>query len=152
MNFITFIGNLGRDPEMRYTPSGAGMTSFSVAENNKYTKGDGESVEETQWFNCTAWGRLAEVCNQYLSKGSQVMIVGRLTHRLYNAQDGSTRVSLDVNVEKMQMCGGRGELDTGGQGTERRPTNNGQQRRPQPAGRNYDDMDIGQDDIDDLPF
>lgn len=151
MNFITFIGNLGRDPEMRYTPGGSGVTSFSVAENNKYTTRDGETIEETTWFNCSAWGRLAEVCNEYLTRGSQVMIVGRMTVRPYQANDGSSRFSIDVNVEKMQMCGGGGQGGGGQSGTQRRTTGQGEQGE-RPARRNYDDMDYDQDAIDDLPF
>ena len=150
MNFITFIGIVGRDPEMRYTESGQGVTSFSVAENNRYKKANGEQVEETTWFNCNAWGRLAEVCNQYLSRGSQVMIVGRMTARTYDRNDGSTGLSLDVNVEKMQMCGSRAEGQSSG-GTQQRTTGQGQQEE-RPARRNYDDMDYPQDAIDDLPF
>ena len=71
MNKITVIGNLGRDPEMRYTPSGQTVTSFSVASSRRYTT-NGEQREETEWFNVSAWGRLAETCNQYLTKGQQV--------------------------------------------------------------------------------
>ena len=70
MNKIIVIGNLGRDPEMRYTPNGQGVTSFSVASSRKYTTSSGEQREETEWFNCSAFGKLADTCNQYLTKGT----------------------------------------------------------------------------------
>ena len=75
-NKITIIGNLGTDPEMRYTPSGSAVTSFSVATNRRYTR-NGEQVDETEWFRVNAWGRLAETTNQYLEKGSLVYVEGR---------------------------------------------------------------------------
>ncbi len=72
MNKILVIGHLGRDPEMRYTPNGQGVTSFSVASSRKYTTNSGEQREETEWFNCSAFGKLADTCNQYLTKGKQI--------------------------------------------------------------------------------
>ena len=72
MNKIIAIGNLGRDPEMRYTPMGRPVTSFSVASSRRYTTGSGEQREEAEWFNCSAFGKLADTCNQYLTKGKQV--------------------------------------------------------------------------------
>ena len=81
MNKIIVIGNLGRDPEMRYTPNGQGVTSFSVASSRKYATVAGESREEVEWFNCSAFGKLAENCNQYLTKGKQVYVEGRLSSR-----------------------------------------------------------------------
>jgi len=72
MHKLTIIGHLGRDPEMRYTPEGQAVTSFSVASSRKYKTGAGEQREETEWFNCSAWGKLGEICNEYLTKGKQV--------------------------------------------------------------------------------
>ena len=91
MNKIIVIGNLGRDPEMRYTPNGQSVTTFSVASSRRYTTADGERREETEWFNVNAWGRLADLCNQYLAKGRQVYVEGRLSSRSYEARDGQTR-------------------------------------------------------------
>ena len=73
MNKIIVIGNLGRDPEMRYTPNGQSVTSFSIASNRRYSTASGEQREETEWFNVSAWGRLGETCNQYLAKGAKCM-------------------------------------------------------------------------------
>ena len=101
MHRITVIGRLGRDPEMRYTLTGQAVTSFSLASDNKR---NGEN--NTEWFNCSAWGKLADICNQYLTKGSQVYVEGPLTKREYETKDGEKRSSLEVNVNNLQMLGG----------------------------------------------
>lgn len=116
MNKIIIIGNLGRDPEMRYSTSGNPMTSFSVASSRRYTTAAGEQREETEWFNCTAFGRLADTCNQYLSRGQQVYIEGRLRSRQYDRRDGTPGFSLDVNVTEVQFLGRRGEQPDAGYG------------------------------------
>ena len=116
MNKIIIIGNLGRDPEMRYSTSGNPMTSFSVATNRRYTV-NGEQREQTEWFNCTAYGRLADTCNQYLGRGQQVYVEGRLSTRQYERRDGGQGFSLDVFVTDVQFLGRRGDqMDDGGYG------------------------------------
>ena len=122
MNKIIIIGNLGRDPEMRYSTSGNPMTSFSVAENRRYTTAAGEQREQTEWFNCTAFGRLADTCNQYLTRGQQVYIEGRLSSRQYERRDGTPGFSLEVMVLEMQMLGRRDgqQSEGGGYGSEQR--------------------------------
>jgi single-strand DNA-binding protein len=127
MNKIILIGNLGRDPEARYTPSGQMITSFSLATNYRYKTASGEQHDETEWFNCSAFGKLAETCNQYLAKGQQVYVEGRLKSRTYQTRDGQTRFSNDVTVTEVQFLS--------------RPDN----REPVPAG-----MDKNDDDL--LPF
>jgi single-strand DNA-binding protein len=107
MNKIFIIGNLGRDPEPRYTPTGQMVTSFSVATNYRYKTASGEQREETEWFNCSAFGKLAETCNQYLSKGQQVYVEGRLSSRTYQTRDGQTRFSNDIRVTEVQFLGSR---------------------------------------------
>ncbi len=109
MNKIIVIGHLGRDPEMRYLPSGQGVSNFSVASSRKYTTSSGEQREETEWFNCSAFGRLAETCNQYLTKGKQVYVEGRLSSRVYQTQSGETRHSNDINVTEVQFLGQRSD-------------------------------------------
>lgn len=101
---------------MRYSASGTPMTSFSIASNRRYTTAAGEQREETEWFNCTAFGRLADTCNQFLARGRQVYIEGRLSSRQYNRQDGTPGFSLDVMVTEMQMLGRRDEQPDGGYG------------------------------------
>ncbi len=108
MNKIIVIGHLGRDPEMRYTPNGQAVTSFSVASSRRYTTSAGEQREETEWFNVSAWGKLGETCNQYLTKGRQVYVEGRLSSRTYEGRDGQTRVALDISLTDVQFLGGRG--------------------------------------------
>ncbi len=114
MNKIIVIGHLGRDPEMRYTPNGDSITSFSVASSRRYRTREGEQREETEWFNVSAFGRLADICNQYLTKGQQVYVEGRLRSRSYTDRDGQSRYSLDVNLVEMQMLGRRGDNEYGG--------------------------------------
>ena len=113
MDKITLIGNLGKDPEMRYTPSGQPITSFSVASNRKYTNNNGEAVKETTWFRISAWGKLAETCNQYLKKGRLVYVEGRLTPdkntggpRVWTRQDGSPAASFEVTAAFVEFLGG----------------------------------------------
>jgi len=88
---IIVVGNVGRDPEMRYTPSGQAVTSFSVASNRRYTSSNGEQVNETIWFRISAWGKQAEICNQYLKKGSLVYVEGRLQTDRYEDKSGETK-------------------------------------------------------------
>ncbi len=118
---IIIVGNLGRDPEMRYTPSGQAVTSFSVATNRKYTSSNGESVNETIWFRVSAWGKQAEICNQYLKKGSKVLVEGRLTPdkntggpRIWNKQDGTAAASFEVTAQTVRFLTTRGDGDSGG--------------------------------------
>jgi single-strand DNA-binding protein len=117
MSFHTLIlvGNLGRDPEMRYTPSGQPVTSFSVASSRSYNNPSGEKVEETTWFRVTAWGKQAEICSQYLRKGSKVLVEGRLVPdknggpRVFQRQDGTNGASFEVNASTVRFLSTRGE-------------------------------------------
>ena len=120
---IILAGNLGRDPEMRYTPSGAAVTSFSVATNRQWTNNNGETVKETIWFRISVWGKMAEVCNQYLKKGSKVLVEGRLTAdsatggpRIWNGQDGAARASFEVSAQTVRFLSSRGEASEPGPG------------------------------------
>ncbi|HEX2350791.1 MAG TPA: single-stranded DNA-binding protein [Ktedonobacterales bacterium] len=117
MNKIIIIGNLGRDPELNYTPSGTAMTKFSVADSRRWRdKQSGEQREETTWFNVVAWDQLAETCNQYLHKGSKVFIEGRMTSRKYTDKDGNERTAWDVRVLEMQMLDPKGQGSSSGGG------------------------------------
>lgn len=115
LNKVMIIGNLGRDPEMRYTPSGKPVTSFSVAVSRTYMKSEGERAEVTDWFNVVAWGRLAEICSQYLTKGSTVYVEGRLETRSWEGDNGQKHyrtelVANDVNI--LERKGRQGEDNT----------------------------------------
>ncbi len=96
LNKIMVIGNLGTDPEMRYTPSGSAVTNFSMATNRSYTTSDGERREETEWFRIVAWNQLAEQVNQYLSKGRRAYVEGRLRSSSWDGQDGQTRFRNEI--------------------------------------------------------
>lgn len=114
VNKAIIIGNLGRDPEMRYTQSGSAVATLNVATTRKYMRGQ-ESVEETEWHRITVWGKQAESCNQYLSKGRQVYVEGRLRTSSYE-RDGIKRYSTEIVAETVQFLGGRGEGGGGGRG------------------------------------
>ncbi len=95
------IGNVGSDPEMRYTPNGKAVTSFSMATNYRYVGSDGERREETEWFRISVWGKRAESCNQFLSKGKRVFVEGRLRSRSWEGQDGQMRTSFEVSANRV---------------------------------------------------
>jgi len=107
LNKLMIIGHLGRDPEMRYTPSGKPVTTFSVATSRTWHSADGERHEETEWFNVVAWGSLAEVCNQHLMKGQQVYVEGRLQTRRWEDGDGNKHFTTEVVAQEMTMLGSR---------------------------------------------
>ena len=96
LNKMLVIGNVGRDPEMRYTPNGSAVTSFSLAVNRRYTPPNGEPQEETEWFDITAWNRLAETCNNYVTRGMKIYVEGRLRSRSWVGQDGQTRFRNEI--------------------------------------------------------
>ncbi len=107
LNKVMIIGRLGRDPEMRYTPSGRPVTSFSVATTRTWLNADGERREETEWFNVVAWAQLAEICKQYLVKGSQVYVEGRLQTRSWEDPDGKKHYRTELVANEMILLGDR---------------------------------------------
>jgi len=109
LNKVMIIGNLGRDPEMRYTPSGRPVTTFSVATSRSWNTSEGEKHVETEWFNVVAWSNLAEICKQYLAKGQQVYIEGRLQTRHWDDQEGNKHTSVEVVANEMIILGERRE-------------------------------------------
>lgn len=105
LNKCMIIGNLGADPEMRYTANGSAVTTFNVATNREYTTRDGERRDETEWFRVVTWNRLAEICSQYLGKGRQVYVEGRLQTRSWEGQDGQTRYTTELIAQEVQFLG-----------------------------------------------
>lgn len=158
LNKVMIIGNLGKDPEMKYTQQGTPITSFSVAVGRTWKGPDGQQQEETEWFRVVAWEKLAEQCNEFLRKGRKVYIEGRLKSREWTTPEGQKRYITEVVASSMIMLDskqGPGEY-SGGSG-------NNREDRPAPArqdsaaggsaggfGRSYDDdADM---DVDDIPF
>ena len=113
LNRMMVIGNLGTDPEMRYTPSGNPVTSFRLATTRSYNTADGEKRDETEWFTVVAWQRLAELCNQFLAKGRRVYVDGRLRSRSWTGQDGQTRFVNEIIAERVLFLDRAGEAAEG---------------------------------------
>lgn len=109
LNKVMIIGHLGRDPEMRYTPSGRPVTTFNVATSRTWNTADGERHTETEWFSVVTWGNLAEICKQYLTKGQQVYVEGRLQTRKWDDAEGNKHSTIEVVASEMMMLGDRRE-------------------------------------------
>lgn len=105
VNKAILIGNLGSNPEIRYTPSGTAVANFSLATHEQWTGKDGEKSEKTEWHKIVAWGRLGEICGEYLKKGSQVFIEGRIQTRAWDDRDGNKRYTTEIIAQAMQMLG-----------------------------------------------
>ena len=171
VNKVILVGNLGRDPEIRYLPSGAPGANITIATSSKYKGKDGNMVEETEWHRVTFFGKLAEIVGQYLKKGRSVYVEGRIKTRKYTDKDGVEKYATDIIANEMQMLGSRegmgepsGDYDGGGDSGEsggysrQAPAARPAQRpaAPPPAARQapaqskpssgFDDMD------DDIPF
>ncbi len=126
------IGHLGRDPEMRYTPAGVPVTSFSVATTRKWTTANGEQQEKTTWFRVTAWRKLGELAAQYLKKGRLVLVEGDIEASAYTDREGNARASLELTATNVRFLGGRGDGTEGVGG---------------PAAGGADDFPVHEDDI-----
>jgi single-strand DNA-binding protein len=156
VNKVILIGNLGRDPEVRYLPSGDAVANFSIATTDKWKDKNGEMQEQTEWHRISFFGRQAEICGEYLRKGSSVYVEGRLQTRKWTDKDGNERTTTEIRGDRMQMLGGRG----GGSAEMREPPDNGGAESAAPAKKpavaaaaggakkstGFDDLD------DDIPF
>ena len=140
LNKVMIIGNLGRDPEMRFTANGQAVANFSVACNRRYTTRDGEQRDETEWVRVVCWGRQAEIAGQYLQRGSQIYVEGRLQTRSWEDQQGQTRYMTEVVANNFQFLGSR----SGGAGGDSAGGGNNWQDEPGDLG--------GGPDAGDLPF
>lgn len=149
-NKIMIVGYLGRDPEIRYTPQGQAVCNFSIATTERRKESSGDSQETTTWFRVTLWGRQAEVANQYLSKGKQVYIEGRLRQSEFTDRDGNKRTTLEVTASDIQFLSPRGdEAGGGGGGSYTRPA----QSQPSPSSPSSGPEDFDQPGGDnDIPF
>jgi single-strand DNA-binding protein len=140
LNKVMLIGNLGRDPELKATPSGAQVAAFSMATNRKWKDKKGELQEETQWHNIVAWSQAAEFIATYLKKGSKLYVEGRLTHRTWEGQDGQKRYATEVVVENYVPLDAPPESSRGGK------------REPIPPPPEPPDVTTGPTDGEDVPF
>jgi single-strand DNA-binding protein len=144
-NKIVIVGYLGKDPEIRYTPQGTAVCNFTIATTEKRKDRAGEGQDITTWFRVSVWGRQAEVANQYLSKGKQVYLEGRLRQEEYTDRDGNKRTSLEVSATDIQFLGARGE--EGGQSFSQGAPS---QSAPRRSGGGGEDIDGPSDS--DIPF
>ena len=161
VNKVILVGNLGRDPEMRYLPSGEAVANLAVATTDKYKDKSGQLVEATEWHRVSFFGRTAEVCGQYLKKGGQVYIEGSIRTRKYTDKEGVEKYATEIRGDRMQMLGGRSgggmaDMDDGGFDQSAEPQRSQPRSNPpagkapaaaqRPASSGFDDMD------DDIPF
>jgi single-strand DNA-binding protein len=154
VNKVILVGNLGADPELRYTSgNNIAVCNMRIATNESYKDSNGQMVEKTEWHNVVAWGRLAEICGEYLKKGSQAYFEGALQTRQWDDREGNTRYTTEIKVREMMLLGGRGEgggsYDSGSsydRGNQSAPS--GAPRKSQPT-ESYSD---GFGTEDDLPF
>jgi single-strand DNA-binding protein len=116
VNKVILIGNLGSDPQVRYTPQGTAVANFNIATTERFNNKSGEREERTEWHRIVAWGKLAEICQQYLKKGKQVYIEGRLQTRQWEDQQGQKRQTTEIVAQNMQMLGRAGDAVGGGGG------------------------------------
>ena len=159
VNKVIIIGNLGRDPEVRYLPSGDAVANLRVATTDKFKDKSGDMQEVTEWHSVAFFGKTAEICGQYLKKGSQIYVEGSLRTRKWQDKDGNDRYTTEIRGDRMQMLGGRSgggmaEMDdynqTAGAGAQSAPRSQPRSNAPaaaqRPASSGFDDMD------DDIPF
>ncbi|MFQ5484233.1 MAG: single-stranded DNA-binding protein [Desulfobacterales bacterium] len=140
INKVILVGRLGRDPEVRYTPDGTAVANFSIATSEEWKdKGTGEKKERTEWHRIVAWRRLGEICGEYLSKGRQVYIEGRIQSREWEDKEGNKRNTTEIVASQMQMLGTR---DVGDVSTAAAKT----------PGSNYQESAVPEPEDDDIPF
>lgn len=144
INKVILIGNLGRDPEVRYMPSGDAIANISVATTDTWKDKSGEKQESTEWHRVVFFGKTAEICGQYLKKGSPIYVEGSLRTRKYQDKDGQDKYITEIRGDRMQMLGGRGA--GGGTADYEAPSESAPRGKPAQSGGGFDDLD------DDIPF
>jgi single-strand DNA-binding protein len=166
VNKVILVGNLGKDPELRYTPSGAAVATFSIATTERYKDRDGNRQEKTEWHNIVAWRQLAEICGKYLHKGKQVYIEGKIQTRSYDDRDGNKKYITEIVADQMQMLGSKDDNQGDSYGGQQRSSSPGssgheapgkpqanyagQQSRPTPSSSNFEEPTYNDDD--EIPF
>ncbi|AEN74037.1 single-strand binding protein [Rhodothermus marinus SG0.5JP17-172] len=157
INKVILVGNLGQDPELRYTPGGTAVCNMRLATNEVYRDADGNMVERTEWHNLVAWGRLAEICNQYLRKGSKVYVEGSLQTRSWEDRDGNTRYTTEIKIREMVMLDPRSDAAPEPEATvtaraQRQAAAPRQTFAPEPEPEAFDEDAYTLSPDDDLPF
>ena len=150
LNRVILIGNLTRDPELRFTPSGSPVAGFGLAVNRVYTNKQGEKVENVDYFNIVVWAKLAELCAEYIHKGSPVAVEGRLQSRSWETEDGQKRSAVEIVAENVQFLARSGGADSAGRPGQKSEPMAGSAAKAQSTGEDnpVEDIDLG----DDIPF
>ena len=157
VNKVILIGNLGGDPEVRYTPSGHPVANFRIATSESWTDKNGQRQERTEWHRIVAWGKLAELCGEYLSRGRQVYIEGKLQTREWTDRDGNKRFTTEVQAQQITFLGGRDGASPGGAPRRGAPASGGGYG-PEGGGGDFENRGGGYDETappitdDDVPF
>lgn len=164
LNRVTILGRLGQDPELKYTPAGMAVCTFSVATSESWTDKQNQKQERVEWHKIVIWGKLAELCNQYLAKGRQVYIEGSLTTRSWDDKDGIKRYTTEINGKTVQFIGSPTEQQGQGQ-QQNRGQSQGQQQNRNRATDHHKSENLGHNDLpsydigsdtnftaDDIPF
>ena len=158
VNKVILLGRLGQEPELKYTPAGAAVCNFSLATSESWNDKSGQKQERTEWHRVVVWGKLAELCNQYLSKGRQAFVEGRLQTRSWDDKQGQKRYTTEINATTVQFIGGQAQE---GQGSYQQQAQPQQQQQPQQPSQNQGESVMDQDynvssdanyTADDIPF
>jgi single-strand DNA-binding protein len=149
LNKVMLIGNLGKDMEVRFTAGGQAVGTFSIATTERWTDRDGQRQEKTEWHRVVLWGKQAESLQQYLVKGKQIYVEGRLTTRQWDDQQGNKRYMTEVKADRVTLLGGRGEGGGNRTGSSRRPARHDDDMEPDPVD---DGGDVSAPPEDDIPF
>lgn len=156
VNKVILLGRLGQDPELKYTPSGAAVCNFSIATSEAWTdRNSGQKNEKTEWHRIVVWGKLAELCNQYLSKGRQAFVEGKLQTRSWDDKDGNKRYTTEISANTVQFIGGQAGVGASPQMGNNSYDNNSYQSQPAPSAAPAQEYNISTDAnfaSDDIPF
>jgi single-strand DNA-binding protein len=157
VNKVIIVGRLGQDPELKYTPSGAAVCNFTVATSESWADKSGQKQERTEWHRIVVWGKIAELCNQYLAKGRQCYLEGSLQTRSWDAKDGSKRYTTEINARTVQFLGGASAGAGANAGAPRQQNDNAgfNQAPAQDNNAMNQDYDVATDSnftADDIPF
>lgn len=147
VNKVILLGRLGQDPELKFTPTGSAVCNFSVATSENWTDKAGQKQEKTEWHRVVVWGKLAELCNQYLAKGRQVFLEGKLQTRSWDDKDGNKKYTTEINATTIQFIGSNANANSENAG----PSNHSQMNNAEPV-QSYNIQPDNSFAADDIPF